>query len=278
MVPDVYQVADQAVGRLLKLVDKDTLVVVVSDHGFEAATAADAGAKFTGRVRGDPLLRTLNLTRTDKQGTADAIRPQASYVNHRDWIIVRLSRDANGRRSEILETLKEFRVKELDAPLLDVKEDETGEIALKIHARSYLYTDDVDLNTLHVEYLDEEQRRASVPFLNLVQPQYDSRFSGVHHPDGIAILSGPGVRSGGTVTQASVLDIVPTILALLGKPIGRDMDGRALTEVMQADYLAETPLRYIDTYDSDLEFQETDQDEAVPEELLSRLRALGYVD
>jgi arylsulfatase A-like enzyme len=117
-----------------------------------------------------------------------------------------------------------------------------------------------------------------VPFLDLVQPEYDSRFSGVHHPDGIAILSGPGVRSGARVAQASVLDIVPTVLALLGQPIGRDMDGQALTEVMLADHLAETPLHYIDSYDTDLEFQETDQDEAVPEELLSRLRALGYVD
>jgi predicted AlkP superfamily phosphohydrolase/phosphomutase len=270
MIPHVYQVADQAVGRLLRLADKDTLIVVVSDHGFEAATAANSGqasgAKFEGRVRGDPLLRTLGLTR------------QASYVNHRDWIIVRLSREANGQRDRVLEQLRQFRVVELDAPLLHVKEDETGEIVLKIHARSYLYTDDVDLNALHVEYLDTEQRRASIPFLDLVQPEYDSRFSGVHHPDGIAIFSGPGVRSGARVAEASVLDIVPTILALLGKPIAHDMDGQALTKVILADYLAETPLSYIDSYDSDLEFQETDQDEAVPEELLSRLRALGYVD
>ena len=168
----------------------------------------------------------------------------------------------------------------MDAPLLDVKEDETGEIVLKIHARSYLYTDDVDLNALHVEYPDttHAQTRESIPFLDLVQPEYDSRFSGVHHPDGIAIFSGPGVRAGARVAHASVLDIVPTILALLGRPIGRDMDGHALTQAMQADFLAETPLRYIDSYDGDMEFQETDQDEEVPEELLSRLRALGYVD
>ena len=83
---------------------------------------------------------------------------------------------------------------------------------------------------------------------------------------------------GDDVDGAPVLDITPTLLALLGKPVGRDMDGRALTEIMSADFLAEHPPSYIDSYDSDLEFQETDTDEDVPEELMSRLRALGYVD
>jgi predicted AlkP superfamily phosphohydrolase/phosphomutase len=261
VLPMAYRIADQSVGRLIKLADKDTVIVIVSDHGFEAAQAGSAEMRFCGRPLGKPLIQVLHL------------EDQATYVNHRDWIIVRLNKGANGRQAEVLDRLSRFHVKELDAPLFDVTEDRTGEIVVKIHARSHLYRDQVDLETLNVEYMDER-----MPFLHLVQPGYDTRFSGVHHPDGIAIFCGPGVRSNVSQVQASVLDIVPTVLALLGEPIGRDMDGRALTELLAPEFLSEQPLTYIDSYDVGLESVETEQDDAVSEELLSRLRALGYVD
>ncbi|KPL25205.1 MAG: hypothetical protein AMJ93_00805, partial [Anaerolineae bacterium SM23_84] len=177
MIPSAYEMADRAIGRLMKLVNRDTLVVVVSDHGFEAANTATEGGKFCGRLLGHKLLEMLNLTR------------QASYVNHRGWIIVKLSREANHRRVEILDLLGKFRVRELNAPLLHVTENHTGEIAIKIYARTSLYGDDVDLNVLHIDYLDKTRA-----FLDLVQPEYDRRASGVHHPDGISIFYGPGVQ------------------------------------------------------------------------------------
>lgn len=55
-----------------------------------------------------------------------------------------------------------------------------------------------------------------------------------HRPVGVLAMSGPGVRraSGGedAVHGATLLDIAPTALALLGQPIGADMDGRPLLE------------------------------------------------
>ena len=261
MIPRTYEMADRAVGRLAKLADKETLIVVISDHGFEAANTATEGRKFCGRVSGDRLLEMLHLTH------------QASYVNHRDWVIVKLSREAKHRQAEILDLLGKFRVRELDAPLLHATEDQTGEIAIKIYDRTHLYRDDVDLNTLHIDYLNETR-----PFLDLVQPEYDKRTSGVHHPDGIAIFHGPGVRPGEHVAQASVLDVTPTVLALLGMPIGRDMDGRVLTETIAPEFLEQRPLTYIDTYDTGLELSEVEDEEPVSEELMARLRDLGYIE
>ncbi|MDY6876434.1 MAG: alkaline phosphatase family protein [Chloroflexota bacterium] len=261
MIPRTYEMADRTVGRLMKLASSDTLTVVISDHGFEAADTAAEGRKFCGRVWGDKLLEMLHLTH------------QASYVNHRDWIIVKLSREAKQRRAEILDLLGKFRVRELDAPLLHVTDDQTDEIAIKIYDRTHLYRDDVDLNTLHIDYLNETR-----PFLDLVQADYDKRTSGVHHPDGIAIFCGPGVQPGGYVAQASVLDITPTVLALLGKPIGRDMDGRVLTEAVAPEFLEQRPPTYIDTYDTGLELNEIEDEEPVSEELIARLRDLGYIE
>ena len=44
------------------------------------------------------------------------------------------------------------------------------------------------------------------------------------------LLAGPGVPRG-TVNVAQTVDLVPTLLYLLGRPIPADLDGRVLPEV-----------------------------------------------
>ena len=86
------------------------------------------------------------------------------------------------------------------------------------------------------------------------------------------------MKADGAVEQASVLDVTPTVLALLGMPIGRDMDGRVLTEAFASEFLAQRPVTYVDTHDANLMQKDTEEEEPVSEELMDRLRALGYVE
>ena len=62
-----------------------------------------------------------------------------------------------------------------------------------------------------------------------------------HRELGMLVLSGPGVKRGERVYGASLLDLTPTLLTLVGLPVGRDMDGKPLLEaLMQPD--APTPI------------------------------------
>ena len=61
-----------------------------------------------------------------------------------------------------------------------------------------------------------------------------------HRPLGVLALSGPGIKRGERVASATLLDIAPTALALLGLPIGRDMDGRVLAEALSSPYTLDT--------------------------------------
>ena len=45
------------------------------------------------------------------------------------------------------------------------------------------------------------------------------------------VAAGPGIKSGETLYGATLLDITPTLLSLLGLPIGNDMDGRPWLEI-----------------------------------------------
>ena len=254
MIPYVYQMADKAIGRLLRLIDKDTLVVVASDHGFQAATTAGKEGKFAGRILGDKFLAALNLTQIVR------------YVNARSVLVCEIL----GQRQETLDLLREVWVEEIDQPLLDVYEQDTGEVVIRI-GRTKNFRG-IDLKTLHITWPGGRK-----PFLDLVELA-DASTPGVHHLDGIAVFCGPGVRPGGYVADGSILDITPTVLALLGVPVGRDMDGRVLTEAITPEFLKENPITYIDTYDTGLELGEVDAGEPLSEELVTRLRDLGYIE
>ena len=97
-----------------------------------------------------------------------------------------------------------------------------------------------------------------------------------NHPDappGVFLIKGGDSKKGGQITTASVRDVTPTILQLFGLPVGRDMDGRVITEAFD---LQNIPITWVNTYDTaprDLgRVEPSRMDEAIQE----RLRALGY--
>lgn len=60
----------------------------------------------------------------------------------------------------------------------------------------------------------------------LSSPDFFS-WMGDHRPDGVVFLSGPGIRSNHPIT-ASVIDIVPTILAFMQLPIPDIVEGKVI--------------------------------------------------
>lgn len=254
-IPQIYEKADQVVGRLLELTDKDTLVVAVSDHGFQAEMDELKG--FYARVLGDKLLKLLGLEH------------EVQYVNYRKFVVLELA----GKRPDIVEKLNQLQVKELQQPLLAVEEDVDGRVTIKLYeTRGYKNNTREELSQLHIVWPGHE-----IPFLELIEPTYNRLQSGSHHIDGFGLFYGPGVKAGGC-TSGSIIDVTPTILALLGMPVGHDMDGQILTEAIETEFLAQMPLTYIDTYDKDFEFLEEAGEAPESPELLNRLRALGYIE
>ena len=99
----------------------------------------------------------------------------------------------------------------------------------------------------------------------------------MHGENGIIGLMGKGVRKGGSIVDADVLDITPTILYALGLEVGKDMDGRVLTDAFEPEFLRSNPVEFVSTYETgDREYGEpikTPHDDKIKE----RLRAVGYM-
>jgi len=70
-------------------------------------------------------------------------------------------------------------------------------------------------------------RPLSIPRSDPVAPAYQ------HRDHGILVMAGPGVCEGGALHGAGLLDVAPTVLAMLGLPLGRDMPGRVLAEAFR---------------------------------------------
>lgn len=100
-----------------------------------------------------------------------------------------------------------------------------------------------------------------------------------HRDYGIVVMAGPGIRRDDIVHGASQLDITPTILALLGLPVGADMDGRPLTQVFIDAPRIETIPSWDDVPgDAGLHPAGRRTDPVAAREALDQLVALGYIE
>ena len=100
-----------------------------------------------------------------------------------------------------------------------------------------------------------------------------------HRLYGVIVGAGPGIRRGGTVEGATVFDVAPTILALLGLPIPADLPGRALPALLPAGAEPVRPVQLASYEELPRSRPEEGPrgDEAMDEERLRELVALGYI-
>lgn len=99
-----------------------------------------------------------------------------------------------------------------------------------------------------------------------------------HRPLGVLAMAGPGIRKGAPVAGASLLDITPSALSLLGLPRGADMDGRVLSEAMD-NPPAIDPIPSWDAAEGAAGLHPPDlrQDPFEAREAIAQLVELGYV-
>lgn len=105
--------------------------------------------------------------------------------------------------------------------------------------------------------------------------------SGRHNIAGILIAAGGPIRRGAAV-KASLRDIAPTVLAILGLPVPKDMEGRVLEEMLDPAFLVRYPVTRIATYETLIDRKAilaaaTAAGEGGDEEKQEMLRSLGYI-
>jgi len=244
----LYEAVDANLGEVLKLVPENANIVIVSDHGFRAARRKMMG-KFC-RIRTENLTTALECTETVFGTNVDRkvyLRPTTEVFDEREATLERLTAALRGARLSGETT-----------PFFELQR-EGNSIRLEITDRDAV-PESARLVLDGVSYAVEE----------LIKMRPQARFSGEHHPDGIFLLAGPAAASAVHSDSLHVMDVAPTIAALMDLPFSTDWTGSpaalgfSMDDVEYADYPAPS--------------EETPVPEDMNEALKEQLRSMGYLE
>jgi predicted AlkP superfamily phosphohydrolase/phosphomutase len=105
-----------------------------------------------------------------------------------------------------------------------------------------------------------------------------AEWTGTHRINGVVAVRGAGIKADRRLERASITDIAPTILHLMGQPVPDDVDGRVLTELFDDDFASRNPVTYRQGGATAGTTHEETYSEEESEIIQKRLQDLGYVD
>jgi predicted AlkP superfamily phosphohydrolase/phosphomutase len=103
---------------------------------------------------------------------------------------------------------------------------------------------------------------------------------GTHHPDGVFMAAGPGIRNGATLPSFPIVDITPTLLHALELRLPSDLDGAPALPAFERSWLDAHPVRYEEpgAATQPVPVAGASLGPEGDEEILRRLKALGYLE
>jgi hypothetical protein len=121
----------------------------------------------------------------------------------------------------------------------------------------------------YYDFLDRLLDAARRPLVLITQPGRQQHANGV--------LAAADLIFQSTRASGTVLDVAPTILHALGVPVARDLDGRVIEAVFALDFKDRYPVRFVDTYGLKRMGPTPRGGQPLDDEMIERLRSLGYV-
>jgi predicted AlkP superfamily phosphohydrolase/phosphomutase len=203
----------------------------------------------------------INLQGREPRGT---VKP-ADYERLREHIMAQLAAWRNPYSGEKMIQRVHRREELYAGPHVEQAPDLTIEWELD-HGYSYLFRPSAGSRRAPVHQLAGDERRRVK--------------SGDHRDEGIFLASGPHFTGPCEIKEASILDLAPTLLYLLGLPIPPEMDGRVLTQLFPDAYLARHPIHagHAGGLGSGFDEPPRDYSAAEAEAIRSRLQGLGYIE
>ena len=270
-------------------------MIIVSDHGFTGAWSV---------VRINAYLESLgHLVWRESDGSDAARRRDLSNFANLDWtrtqafcptpssngIVIRKKTESFPQGVDPLD-YNAFR-EQLIADLLDLTDPETGKPVIKqVLKREEAFPGQAmeqapDLTLILADHGFVSVRNRMPPVVTRPVPM------GTHHPDGVFIMTGPGVRQA-KGAHLQIVDTTAIAAHSLGLPVPSDFEGKVPADLYEADYLAQNPVVIgeptlpVNGHETDdatgpgnpqspaSEAEEDDQ----REEVLAQLRLLGYIE
>lgn len=271
-----WQRIDRILGNLLGMVKEDTIVFLISDHGFGSNDQTFNLAKWlimkgymkrkrdirktikkymyrTAILMAKTPIRKLfsantrkiveNTVRTSIADEIDFEKSKAYCLGHTiPFGAIYINASNEQERDEIKARLIN--------DLKNISRDIGREVEVQIYEPKKLYSG-AKVNLLPDIIFTINDWRCVIIEDNFDRPLFEekpfsTRHTGSHRLNGIFLAYGPGIKKGKRI-NAKIYDIAPTILHLFGLPIPSDMDGRVLMEIFEenSEFVKREP-KYVD--------------------------------
>lgn len=307
-----FQYMDEIIGGIVKILDSNDTLIILSDHGFGALKkeiSINAWLAQNGflKTKGFPsdILRRIGITRENmEQGLA-----KTGFISFADKIdrLLGLREKIPGIFPELIDwtqtkayclgegkiyiNLKEREPRgvvsagkeyenlreDLMQKLLDLRDPVLGSRCVKnVYRREDIYggSQIEKAPDLIIDTLSKGYTTTYKFFPQVfMEPKKET---GTHRKMGILIMQGPEIKSGKRLEPASIMSLAPTILYLFNHPIPTYMDGQVLKEAFKNSYVKSNPPKTAETHISrQSEYKGLSDEEE--EDLIKRLKALGYL-
>jgi len=274
ILPGYYQYVDAFIGALMEALPDDAVLIMVSDHGFRFD---DSGVL---QIQMNDLLARWGYLAYDEEGDIDWSKTKAYELTpnprgSRAHIFINrkgsVHRGDNGMLSP--EESKKL-VLEIKERLSKITSDGKPVFQIEIPQRKGgpdIIARAIKKNIRRRIEIDGKTESVFTLFRQLL-------WTGNHHPDGVIMVYGDGVKPGFRMTGHSIRDICKTLLFLQGFPVGRDMTGNVIKDCWSDKSLRTAPVREIASYGAREGAKERIiRNSAATRKKLEELRALGYI-
>lgn len=309
-ISEFYTYVDTCIGKLIASVGEDVNLVLVSDHGFgkfhgdfflnKWLLDNDFLSKSQGLNRQN-IFRSIKKISTrlglnsfimNRKVSHDNLRKLTLSSHDIDWGRTKAFHyQANGIRINLKgrEPLGFVEPSDYEIVRSQIIQKLSGltdgwgkKIIEKIFRKEDIYSGRESENApdLVIKFRDDRLYAAYSKEINI-----DTLFKknnwkqGDHTLNGICLFHGNGLQQGQIVENCEILDIMPTILYMMGQTIPDHVDGRVLSDIFIDDHLKINKVKY-STMDKHrlMEKEEIEYSKEDEEIINERLRGLGYID
>ncbi len=230
LIDDYYAYVDEEIGETLELLDDDTVVMVVSDHG---AQRLDGGFCVNEWLAREGL---LVLEETPSSPTPFS-KAKVDWTRTRVWseggYYARIFLNVEGREPAgvIPAAGYEDAIADMTARLEALPDDLGRPMGTRVFRPSEIYRDVRNIAPDLIAHFGGLYWRSigGVGYPSLHVQENDTGPDDCNHAQfGMFILSAPQVPARGEVTGMHLLDVAPTLLDLADQPVPASLHGRSL--------------------------------------------------
>lgn len=261
-----YRYLDSRLGKFLEIMGPDTGLLIVSDHGMDPVITLP------------PLVEGMNIDRllSSLHELSPELMPAGRFSDNQAYPPgllrgLRWSGSSPVPEDEverIMNVMKSLLVR-TDTPLFDeVVTGSTPDELIRLRLNPSPVMDDVI-----------SWRSHSIPIMKvtdmIIHPRSGQHW---HSPDGIFLASGPGIKtSPGEISEIGIVDIMPTLLAWIGLPVSKQLDGKPRLNFFSENHRKALPVQWVDAYESRPAHRSVEAPAEVDDALRKELESLGYI-